>query len=143
MDERGIDDALIESNAVIRDNLAEGPNQQFPTSRFCWVQGSWFEVQILGFRHMEICGLATHVLALVGVAHQKAIELMGAVAGGDDDGKSKGFTKRFQRVDAECSQILYCFSRRRVVESVVARRLADDKLSELEVRCELNVVYFL
>ena len=31
VDERGIDDALIEGNAVIRNDLAEGLDEEFPT----------------------------------------------------------------------------------------------------------------
>ena len=45
MDERGIDDALIEGNAVIGDNLAEGLDEKFAALNI--PVGQWHTVMAL------------------------------------------------------------------------------------------------
>ena len=76
------------------------------------------------------------MLTLDGVVSQQVIELFGAVATGDDDGKVQRQPERFKCVDTQRAEILYSLRRRRVVDAVVASRTADHKLAEREVWCE-------
>jgi len=126
VDERGIDDALIKSYGIICDNLAEGPDEEFAARRFLILRTIP--------TYIEVRRLAQHVLALIGVLDQYAVELPAAVPAGDDYGQAQRYPERLQRVDAQCLQVLHVFGSRLVPDPVAASGCTYGELLEPEVR---------
>ena len=118
VNERKVQDELVEVDAVILDDLAKGLDEKISRA----------------FAHIEVSGLAAHVLALTRVMNDPFIQLLAAVAAGDDDWQSHRLTKRFQRVEAKRLQVLHRLCGRGVRDTVLLYRPALDELLQLEVR---------
>ena len=145
MNERGIEDELVVVNALIQDDEAESLDKQFATSRFYWVQGSRFKVQILGLRHIKVSCLPQHVLAALRGMRQHTVKRLGAVTTGNDHRQTKCLAERFQAALAEHLEVVHRLLRRSVVNPVLAGSGALGKLADAEVwrkKIVLHTRYF-
>ena len=81
------------------------------------------------------------MLALAARVNDDLVQLLGAVAAGDDDGQSQLLAQRFEGVGAEPPQVLHHLGRRPVVDAVLHSRDALGELPQLKVRCQNSVVF--
>ena len=122
VDERGINDALVKSNGIIRDDEAESLDKQFATTQTRLARG-----------HIEIRRLPQHMLAALRGMRQHAVKCLGAVTAGDDHRQPKRLAERFQAALAEGPEIVHRLLWRSVVNPVFAGRGALGKLADTEV----------
>ena len=131
VDERGVDNQLVEVNVRFSDNQAERLDEKFPPH----------SGHRAGISNVEVRSAAYKMLRLAGSVNDNLVQLLAAEPAGDDHRQSQLLAQRFEGVDAQPPQVLHRLRRWHIRDAVLPCRGALGELPQREVRCQNSVVF--